>query len=191
MMRVTKTGVGAALPINLDELRDHLHIEAATEDHYLASLLNVSVEYCEGETRRAITRQEYQINADRFPVDYWPLPLGYIESVDQIQYIDVDGNTQTWDPTRYEIDNGSQFQTRLRPIRNESWPSTGDYFSAAQLTVTAGYTSSTLPYTLRQAILLMASAYYEGRAPGDPETANIEAAAKHLLSGWALPFIGL
>ena len=85
-----------------------------------------------------------------------------------IEYIDVDGNTQTWSSALYESDLDSDFQGRLRPLRNETWPSTGDYFAAARVTITAGWSTADVPFTVKQALLMKVADLYEVRAPGDP-----------------------
>ncbi len=191
-MRTVKTApASATLPINLDDVKQHLKIEDDIEDALLNGYLAAAVEWAEEVSRRAIAQQGYAVTADRFPIEYWPLPLGYVDSITQVEYIDNDGNTQVWDPAEYEFDNGTNYQARLRPARDSSWPSTGDYFSAAKVTMVAGFTPDLTPLTIRQAILLMTGNFYEGRAPGDPDGEEIERAASMLLSRWALPFIGI
>jgi uncharacterized phiE125 gp8 family phage protein len=177
------------MPVTLEDVKAHLRVTVDAEDSLLATYLAGALAWAEERTRRAIVQRAYLIVQDAFPYGDWQLPLGHIASITNIQYIDTDGATQTWggSPLPYSLDNASNHMARLRPTPSESWPTTGDYLSAARVTVTAGWSTDDIPYTVKEAILLKVGALNETRVPGDPEMQDIEDAALALLSGWMLP----
>lgn len=174
--------------VTLEEVKAHLKVTIDAEDELLKIYIDAAIKWCEEEANRAITPRQYRISLDRFPNFVWVLPLGKIQSIDSIQYIDVDGAQQTWSasPQEYEADLETDFRPRLRPRPGFTWPTTGSYFSAAVVNVTAGWTAAQMPYTVRQAILLKVADFSEQRAPGDPTSAAIDAAAKTLLDAYRL-----
>lgn len=176
------------MPVTLDEVKAHLKVEHDSEDSLIQSYMLRALRWAEERTRRAIAAESYKIIADDFPIGCWDLPLGKIRSVDSVEYVDVDGNTQTWSSANYEVDLLSDFKARLRPLRDISWPDTGSYLNAATVTVTAGWLPADVPYTIRQALLLKVGDFFENRAPGDPLASSTDAAAEMLLHGWSLPF---
>jgi hypothetical protein len=58
---------------------------------------------------------------------------------------------------------------------------------ALQVTFTAGWISSDVPYQIRQAILLKLGSIHFRRGPGDDEDGGIDGAAEALLKSWKLP----
>ncbi len=187
--RVTTTDEIGQLPVTLEEAKAHLKITVDEEDELLRSYLQGAFEWATESTRRAIIQRDYLITRDRFPVGVWGLPLGRVASITAVKYIDADGILQTWtgSPLPYEVDLDTDFAPRLQPKTNESWPSTGDFMSAAQITLKAGWTQADIPFTARSAILLKFAELEQTRAPGDPDAASIMSAAALMLANWTLP----
>jgi len=187
--RITTTSEREQLPVTLEEMKAHLCITEDFQDELLRSYLEAATDWAREATRRAIAERSYLITRDRFPQQRWDLPLGHIQSITSVKYIDVDGLLQTWggSPLPYEVDLATDHNPRLRPKENESWPSTGNFLSAAQVTVVAGWNQGDVPFTVRSAILLKCGELSEARAPGDPEGDAVAAAAKSLLANWTLP----
>jgi len=187
--RVTTTDQLGQLPIMLEEAKAHVKITGDEEDELLRSYLQGAFEWATESTRRAIVQREYLVTRDDFPVSTWELPLGRVASIVSVKYIDADGLLQTWtgSPLPYEVDLDTDFAPRLRPRRTESWPITGDFLSAAQVTLTAGWTQQNIPFTIRSGILLKFAELEQGRAPGDPDGEAIASAASMMLNNWTLP----
>ncbi len=187
--RITTTNERAQLPVTLEEVKAHLCITEDFQDELTRSYLEAAVDWAREATRRAIAKRDYLITMDRFPPRLWELPLGHIQAVTSVKYIDLNGVLQTWggSPLPYEVDLATDFNPRLRPKENDSWPSTGNFLSAAQVSVTAGWDQSDIPFTVRSAILLKVAELNEARAPGDPEGDATAAAAMSLLANWTLP----
>lgn len=188
-VRITRVSTESPqLPITLEEVKTHLKVEDDAEDGLVYSYMLAAVKWAEERTRRAIALNDYLIVRDHFPIGAWQLPLGKVQSITNVQYIDVDGNTQTWPTSEYEIDLATDFQARLQPKSTKSWPSTGTYLSAARVTMRAGWNPENVPYTLKQALLMKVADFYEVRAPGDPLATSLDTAADILLTGWSLPY---
>jgi len=187
--RVTTTDEVGQLPVTLEEVKMHLKITVDEEDELLRNYLRSAFEWATETTRRAIVKRAYLITRDDFPIGTWELPLGRVDSITNIKYIDAAGVLQTWvsSPLPYEVDLDTDFAPRVRPKTNQSWPSTGDFMSAAQVTLEAGWTQANIPFTVRGAILLKVAELEQARAPGDPESAAIVSAASLMLANWTLP----
>ena len=187
--RVTTTSELGELPVSLEEVKAHLKITVDAEDELLRNYLNAAFEWAAESTRRAIVTRDYLITRDRFPLNAWDLPLGRIQAIKSVKYIDEAGLLQTWtsSPLPYESDLATDFGPRLQPKIDDSWPVTGTFLSAAQVTVTAGWAQADIPFTIRGAILLKVAELEQARAPGDPDSAAIMSAAALMLANWTLP----
>lgn len=187
--RITRVAGSSApqLPITLETAKLHAHITVDAEDEVLRQYLSGAVEWCEEVTHRAITQRSYLIVRDKFPRKFWRLPLGYIDSITSIVYLDTNGAQQTWSTSSYTLDNASDSAATVRPVPSQSWPSIGEYPSSARMTVVAGWSTDNVPWSLRNAILQRFGQLVESRAPGDPEEQAMEQATRILLAPWILP----
>ena len=113
---------------------------------------------------RSIVSEEKTLSLDAFSpiID---LPDGDVSSVDQVAYIDTDGNSQT-------VGDYILSENRLTPAYGEKWPSTRAQLGAVTITYTAGYLPTgsppedSTPEPIKQAIYLMIGDYYENREAG-------------------------
>lgn len=103
--------------------------------------------------------------------DYWPirydfvrLSWGRVSSVTSIQYVDVDGNTQTWDSSKYIVNNVANV-CEIRPAYGESWPEIRDQSRAITINYVSGFgdTAADVPASIVQAVRLMLGSFYENR----------------------------
>ncbi len=124
---------------------------------------------------RSLLTQTWRLTLDRFPpidsavnageeLQTIFLPRPPVQSVSSVVYVDPDGNQQTLDPSKYQLELASE-PARLRPAYAESWPSTRPVPGAVQVTYVAGYGDdpSDVPETIRQAIKLMTGELYWNR----------------------------
>jgi uncharacterized phiE125 gp8 family phage protein len=189
--RITKVSSTSSpeLPLTAEDVKDFLKVEDDLDDALIAGFMQTALYWAEERTNRAISRRSYLVVRDSFPIGPWTLPLGRVESITTIQYIDTSGVTQTWapSPTEWQLDNDSDYQARLDLKPGFSWPSTGEYLSVARIELIAGWIAAAVPFTLKQAMLLKIAGMYETRGPGDPESTSVDDAAEVLLSGWKLP----
>lgn len=187
--RITKVDEASPrLPVTLEEVKAHLRVTIDAEDALLRMYLTGAAEWVEEVTHRAVTQRSYLVVRDTFPTARpWKLPLGYVASITSVKYLDTDGAEQTWSSSLYTLDNASDQAARLLPIPGQAWPSVGDYPSSARVTMVAGWSTANVPFTIRLAILQRVAQLAESRAPGDPESEEMERATRTALAPYVLP----
>lgn len=163
---MTLVSVAAPEPlVSLAEVKRHCRAtDFDDDDAYLASLVAVAQAHIEGPggwLGRAFGEQEWELRLDAFPSNDIRLPLPPLQSVDEIEYVDADGITQTLASFReFGVGslNGGGF---ILPAYDETWPITRDEPEAVRITFTAGY--SAVPTQVKHAILLLVGEWYENR----------------------------
>lgn len=146
--QVTAPDVAGSDTLALAFVRDD-HLRAANgtlEDDYITRLLKTSYRHAERVTRRAHLLQTWALVLDRFPCGDIVLPKPPLQSVTSITYIDEDG-------AEIELLGspvGQEFQVstpsgpkaargRIRPVYDETWPSTRRVLDAVRIEFVCGY----------------------------------------------------
>jgi hypothetical protein len=90
------------------------------------------------------------------------LPKPSLISVDQIQYVDVNGTTDTLDPSIYQADTDSE-PGRIRAAYGQVWPTTRfEQLGAVKITYTCGYgLPAAVPEQLKTAIKMLIATWYD------------------------------
>lgn len=149
-------------PVTVAELKAHLRLEStfATDDAYLAALIDAAKVKVENDTNRCLSRQTYQLFLDNFPLGGYGALSPYIHhyehchhrhseliellpcpliSVSSVKYYDVDNAEQTLvENTDYEADVHSE-PGRLVPYYGMVWPDTYPRKNAVTIEYIAGY----------------------------------------------------
>lgn len=198
-MRRTLTPVAegsGAQVVTLDEAKAHLRLTHDTEDDTIMAEIDAAISWAEDFAVRPIRRSQYLLTLDDFQMIEHRQSiriLGYVYSVDSVQYRDSNGTLQTIDgpsaspgPAVYEVLKG-QHSTLIGVASGQSWPALHTYMDAIRVTFTAGWIATDVPYQIRQAILLKLGSLHRRRAPGDDADGGIDAAAQALLLPWKLP----
>lgn len=165
-MNLTLVTGPAVEPLDLDEVKLHLRIDADDDDLLLGGLIQAAREQVEVVTKRALITQTWELSLEAWPRGTeMMIPLPVLQSVTSIKYKDQDGDESTMSSSDYIVD------TVPKPGRvvlewNKSWPSVTLY-PASPITVrfVAGYgdTAIDVPRSIRQAMLLMIGEWYENR----------------------------
>lgn len=149
-----------------------------TADPEISSLIKAARIYCETVTGRAFITRTLVYKLDAFPSceSEIRLPRPNLLSVASVQYIDTNGDTQTFSSSDYSVDTAS-LPGRIILGYGESWPSTRSQPNAVTITYTAGYgpARSDVPETIKAAIKLKLADLYENREAsivGTSHTAN-------------------
>lgn len=106
--------------------------------------------------------QSQALTGNRLPNTWytlWP-PIGPLQSVSQIQFINLNGQLTTLDPSLYVVDTTSK-QARISPAFGQYWPPTQMIQDAVKITFVAGYTK--VPSSIRLAICELAAAWFDQR----------------------------
>jgi len=101
-------------------------------------------------------------------------------AITSVEYVDASGTTQTLAPTEYRVIRGSQNFARLLP--KTTWPLTSAQPYSLKITLSCGYTPESLPKTIRQAILMVASDLYIHREAASELSLKTTDAVRNLLA---------
>ena len=156
----------ADVPVTLTEAKAHLRVDFSTDDTLISTLTKVATEYCERRLARAIITQTWEQYLDEFPcdTDTIEVKLPTLQTLTSIKYYDSDNVLQTWDASNYEVDAISE-PAKVRLASGKSFPGTYDRLNAVIIKFNAGYgaASTNIHETIRQAIKLLISHFYENR----------------------------
>lgn len=155
LRRVTAP-VGPA--VSLPSAKAHLRVDHDADDAYIEGLVEVAQSGIEGPhgIGVALLTQTWALHQSslRFPVE---LPMGPVQAVTSITYLDGDDNEQTLDPNDYRL------AVNCVPVvlyTGGALPAGHD----VAITFTAGFgTAADVPATLRHAILIMVGHLYAHR----------------------------
>jgi uncharacterized phiE125 gp8 family phage protein len=175
-MQLTETSPipGAALP--LAALRDHLRLSSgfaddSTQDGLLEQYLRAAIASVEGRVARALFARDYALRLTRWRDGYAErLPLAPVLAVQGVTLVSAQGVETLVAPARYRLDaDGMRPRLEAAGAALPQIPTGG----AVVIAFRAGFgvVWEDIPADLRQAVLLLAAQYYEGRADagGDDE----------------------
>ena len=155
-------------PVSLERAKWHLSVDHDDDDPLIMDQIRAARAFVEAHTGTKLVRQAWRVYFDDglYERDTVPPP---VQEITQIQYIDIDGNTQTVASSVYELDRNRQ---KLRLAYNQVWPQTRTQANAAWMDVWSGYYTPTtspllltgeIPTDLTGAILMLVDHLYEHR----------------------------
>lgn len=156
-----RTGEPSYLPVTLTDALEQLDFGTVTDadKRKIENNLFPAVEMAEDDSQRSFASQTWKLRMDFFP-PVVELRRPPIVSVDSVQYIDLDGATQTWSSSNYDTDLSSAPGRIIPADTSTGWPSTNDEPNAVIVTFTAGYVNEAVPAKAIKAILLALKALY-------------------------------
>lgn len=174
-------------PVTKEEFKLHHRISGNDEDQYIDSLLRRAMAYCEAQTEKTFLPTVLRLTMDRFPLtdqQYIYMPRPPLVSVSTASYVEPSSGTSTaLASSDYTVDTYS-LPGRIEPVYNTAWPATREQVNAVTIQYTAGYGATNaaaiplVPERIKQAILMLASHWYENReSEGD-----VPMGITHLLS---------
>lgn len=159
----------ASDPVSLTEAKAHCRVDFSTDDAYITALITAATEAVQTRTGRQLVNATFRASWDNVPdaptIGYTTFPLlrEPVSSVTSVKYYDADETQQTLSSTEYWTDLES---TPPRVILRDAFPSLyGWRPGLIQVTFVAGYGSSgsSVPATLKQAVMLLVGHWYENR----------------------------
>ncbi|MEM6560035.1 MAG: head-tail connector protein [Planctomycetota bacterium] len=165
--------------VTVTDVKDHLRIDGTEDDRTLPTFIAAATEYVEGETGQALAEADYTLTLDSFPIERSiPLPRPPLKRVNAVTYTDTDGQTQTLPAAAYTVDDANR-PGRLVLKPGHAWPTTTGEANSVRVDFTAG--PETLPFLLRQAVLLMTGHFFEFReAAGDRRVTTVPLAVESI-----------
>lgn len=147
------------MSVTLAELKDHLRITWDDEDSSLSVYLAGALDYVETFTGQKLSR----IARNSYFDDFSNLELvGDSPSSVSVSYVDDDGADQTLSSAVYALKT-HKARPYLALAYNQSWPSYREQDAVITVSYTSGYSTTTLPASLKAAVLLEAGSQYEHR----------------------------
>ncbi len=165
----------AALP--LAAFRAHLRLGAgfsdeATQDALLEQYLRAALASVEGRVGRALFQRDFVLRLTRWRDDHAQrLPVAPVVAVTSVTLVDAGAIETVVAPARYSLDgDGTRPRLEATGAILPRIPSGG----RVEIAFSAGFGADweEIPADLRQAVLLLAAQYYEGRdGTGDSDAA--------------------
>lgn len=161
--------------LSVEMVIDHLRSANGTaENDYLERLIKASIRLFEHRTGRLLLPQTWTWSRDVAPCEAWVcVPLTPIVSVDAIDYIDPNGDAQTFggSPSPWTLSNPtleSNAPAVLRLAYGQIWPATRNQPDAWSVSLTAGYPivggECAIPEDIQQGRLLVIGELYKQRS---------------------------
>lgn len=154
-------------PITLAEAKSHLIVEHDDDNTLISLLIKSARQHVETVTRTSLIRQQHRLYLDKFK--NVTLPFGPVQNIQQVQYVDENGDTQTLASTVYELDDEND---KFLLAYDKSWPSTRNKVNAVWIDYWAGYFDSTespidlqalIPVDMKVATLMLIGDLYANR----------------------------
>ena len=162
---LTDTGATSAV-ITASEFKTHARVYHTQDDTYIATLILVATQCIEHETRRAMIHRVFNLQMSAFPADgEIILPRSPMSSVQNISYTDKDGNLQVVPAGNYHTYSVNGVG-RVVLKSTAAWPvtlNTGGMDVDVEFVAGYGATSASVPVSLKQAVLLWATHWYDNR----------------------------
>lgn len=147
-------------PITLQQAKNHLRVIGESEDAQIGDMITAARQMLEGRLNRTLVHTGVLEVLDGF---YSGMPLSSVPYLDglQIEYVDTEGETQTYNESFYL--DARREPARIYPLHGESWPAVRSGHGAVILRYHAGYNGN-VPAPLKQWMLLAIGTMYEHRA---------------------------
>lgn len=158
-MNLTRTRDAESEALSLNDIKSQLRITTTADDDSLrlfAASIRHQVENYLGKT---LITSTWEWKVDCFS-NCMLMPMGPIQSITSIEYVDTNGDSQTLSSSLYQFDK----RGRLMPAYGQSWPSTRSQYDAVTVTYIAGEThAGNVPEDIKHAMLLLIGASDVGR----------------------------
>ena len=173
-------------PITLAEAKEQVRVSSTSLDAYITSLIVAARNTAEQFLGRSLVTQTRKIELSGFCESVY-LPMGYVQSISSVKYLDTNGVEQTLASTEYLLVNGTEGASYMQRAYNVTWPTVRWQANAVRITYVAGYPAAGSPANLREgipmaiklAIRQLVQVYYDDLKAEDREAA--QAASMQLL----------
>lgn len=173
-MTIRRTIAPAALPISLQEAKDHLRVSGADEDAYIQGLIAAAVAHVDGEgdLGRAIITQTWAQWVNQSP-GHVRLKMTPFQALVSVEYYDAAGALQTATLSDFETWLAGDF-TICKPKDGFAWPGAATRPDAIKITYRAGFgdTGAAVPEGIRHALLVLIDHWYANRGVVTSDTVN-------------------
>lgn len=120
--------------LSITDVKNQLRLTSSDDDDSLRLFIAAIRHQTETYLGQTLVTTTWQYKLDSFDSEIC-LPMGPVQSISSIQYVDTDGVTQTLAADQYQSDI-----ERVKPSYGNSWPSTRDQYSAVTIEYVSGKT---------------------------------------------------
>lgn len=169
----------AVEPVSMSELKAHLRIDHGEEDDVLLATLVVARATVERLSQRALITQTVRLFLDEAPQNgLLRIQVSPVQRIAAARVWTATEVSATLPASGYRLDAVSE---PARLLFTDPIPIPHTPIAGIEVDVVIGYgdTGAAVPASLRQAVKLLAAAWYENRGDG-PEAAEIPAAVRAL-----------
>lgn len=155
----------AEMPITLEFAKSQIRFELDIEDHLINLWIGAATRWSEKYTKRAWVKQVWRKRLDGFPASGGAVEIRRppVISIDQVEFVDLDGEWQTLSPECYELDPQSECGW-LVPAYGYVWPATRNQINAVRVTFSCGYgVAAMVPEDVKAALLLVVAHLHKNR----------------------------
>jgi len=147
-------------PVSLDEAKAQCRVDGTADDTALTAYIASARNYVEAYTGTALVSRTITAKCDSF-ADFTRVPVAPLGAVSSVAYVDSAGADQTLATSVYDV-RSDGLTASLALKADQAWPTiqTG---SRITVTATAGY--ATVPPSIKHAILLLVSLWFDNRSP--------------------------
>lgn len=177
-------------PVLLRELKDSARIDGEDEDDLIDGLIASAAKTVEEMCGRSLMPQTWDLKLYGVTGDEKVrLKSAPVSSISAISYQDETDTTQTMDTANFYL-FADDDRAYVQPKAGTSWPTTFDRPDALTISYVAGYASrDAVPEELKQAVILLATHWYEHRTlVGHERMVDIPFTVGHLVGlerrGW-------
>ncbi len=153
----------AGEPVSLAETKLHLRVDFDEDDTLINGCIAAARQAAETITGRQLISARWKLVLDAFPACAILVAKCPVQSVASIQYLDMDGSSQTMPAADYVVDTACE-PARITPVFGKTWPPTLPQIGAVSVTFDAGYGSaSNVPEGIKSWIKLRVGSLYAHR----------------------------
>lgn len=170
---LTRQTPPAVEPVTLAEAKAHLRVDTADDDAYITGLITAAREWVEQYLDRTLVHTQWVMRLDQFPASGMepielprpPIVASGTATAVSITLTSEVGTTSTYSTAEYRVDRQST-PGAIRPLYGFTYPPHRIDDNSVSVTWWAGYGASgtSVPATIRHAILLLLGFWYENRS---------------------------
>ena len=157
----------ANLPVTVDQVKLDLRLQYDAEDSIITSIIQAATDYVDvprGVINKALITQNWKLSARGFDNGRIDIPVSPVQSIESIQYFDINEEVQTIDADNFYL-YGDEDSAWLQAKTAFAMPAFFDRLDAVNITFIAGFgdTAEDIPASISQALRMLCAFWFENR----------------------------
>ena len=170
---LTRQTPPAVEPVTVAEAKAHLRVDTSDDDTYIGTLITAAREWCEQYLDRTLVHTQWVMRFDRFPpsgeepveLPRPPMVTSGTATAVSVTFTSEAGATSTYSTSQYRVDRNAT-PGAIKPTYGATWTPHREDDNSISVTWWAGYgaAGSSVPATIRHAMLMLVGHWYENRS---------------------------